>query len=257
MDAIGKRIQEIRRKFNLKEIKKETPEENRKRTEEMERRFVAEYNAKKAKVFLKQRSLLNQKDALDAEYSDLDKNSSDKFKALTKRSLQVVRDFANKNMYTVILTGTQGSGKTMLTSCMLNKLNQATNLKCLFASTVKIYDLAMARYKNLSKEDLQDSQQALYHFMKSVKEADVLALDDLGSETALGAETREASQTMQEILFEIGEVIQDKGLIITTNNSLQDFSKMYNSKIISRLFTNNPEHIFNFKGIEDRRIGNR
>lgn len=257
MDAVAKRIQQIRKQFHLGELKPETLEENQKRQAELEQQLSQQYFQKKAKQFLKKRSLLNQSDALDANYSDLDKDSSATFKAIAKRSIDIVNDFANKNMYTVIFTGNQGTGKTMLTSCMLNKLNQQTNLKCLFASTIKIYDLAMSRFKDLSREDSEANQSKLYHFMESAKEADVIALDDLGSETALGNNMREASQTMQGILFELGEMIQDKGLIITTNNNLSDFKKMYNAKIISRLFTNNPEHVFKFENIEDRRMNKR
>lgn len=257
MDAVTKRIQQLRKQFNLGELKPESIEENRKRQAELERRLNDQYFAKKAKSFLKQRSLINQDDALDATYADLSKNSSEQFKQLAKRSLNVVNDFAQKNMYTVILTGSQGTGKTMLTSCMLNKLNEKTSLKCLFASTIKIYNVAMGRYRNLRSGDAEECESILYHFQKNVKEADVIALDDLGSETSMGTDIREASQTIQDILYEIGSSIQNKGLIITTNNNLNDFQKMYNSKIISRLFTNNPNHIFNFNGIEDRRIGKR
>lgn len=257
MDAVAKRIQQIRKQFHLGELKAETLEENKKRQAELEKRLNQQYQQKKTKEFLHKRSLLNQKDALDAVYSDLDTNSSEQFKTNAKRSIEVINDFANRNMYTVIFTGNQGTGKTMLTSCMLNKLNQQTNLKCLFASTIKIYDLAMSRYKDLSREDSEANQSKLYHFMESAKEADVIALDDLGSETSLGSSTREASQTIQGILFEIGEMVQDKGLIITTNNNLNDFKKMYNAKIISRLFTNNPKHIFKFDQIKDRRMNGR
>ena len=52
-------------------------------------------------------------------------------------------------------------------------------------------------------------------------------------------------------------MIQDKGLIITTNNTLSQFKQMYNPKVVSRLLTNNPEHVLNFNGIPDHRQKNR
>ena len=93
--------------------------------------------------------------------------------------------------------------------------------------------------------------------LEDIKAAEVVAIDDLGSETAMQSKTGEATQTMQDLLFRIGDMIQDKGLIITTNNTLSQFKRMYNPKVVSRLLTNNPEHVLNFNGIPDHRQKNR
>lgn len=258
MEAVADTLANIIRRFRLGEIKAETPEENAKRQEEYARKQSIEYYRNEDKRFLKKRSLFNQENALVNEYKDIDKNSPETFRELTKRSMSIVRDFANKNLYTVILTGKAGTGKTMLTSCMLNKLNQETYLRCLFVSVPAMYDLVMSKFSKDSDKNIEKKQERLYHLMNDIKEADVIALDDLGSETSLKSEVVEANQTFQDTLFKIGEIIQTKGLIISTNNSSSDFQEMYNPKITSRLLTKNPEHIFSFpESLEDKRIARR
>ena len=258
MKAVADTLANIIRRFRLGEIKAETPEENAKRQEEYARKQSIEYYRNEDKRFLKKRSLFNQENALVNEYKDIDKNSPETFRELTKRSMSIVRDFANKNLYTVILTGKAGTGKTMLTSCMLNKLNQETYLRCLFVSVPAMYDLVMSKFSKDSDKNIEKKQERLYHLMNDIKEADVIALDDLGSETSLKSEVVEANQTFQDTLFKIGEIIQTKGLIISTNNSSSDFQEMYNPKITSRLLTKNSEHIFSFpESLEDKRIARR
>ena len=258
MEAVADTLANIIRRFRLGEIKAETPEENAKRQEEYARKQSIEYYRNEDKRFLKKRSLFNQENALVNEYKDIDKNSPETFRELTKRSMSIVRDFANKNLYTVILTGKAGTGKTMLTSCMLNKLNQETYLRCLFVSVPAMYDLVMSKFSKDSDKNIEKKQERLYHLMNDIKEADVIALDDLGSETSLKSEVVEANQTFQDTLFKIGEIIQTKGLIISTNNSSSDFQEMYNPKITSRLLTKKPEHIFSFpESLEDKRIARR
>lgn len=258
MEAVADTLANIIRRFRLGEIKAETPEENAKRQEEYARKQSIEYYRNEDKRFLKKRSLFNQENALVNEYKDIDKNSPETFRELTKRSMSIVRDFANKNLYTVILTGKAGTGKTMLTSCMLNKLNQETYLRCLFVSVPAMYDLVMSKFSKDSDKNIEKKQERLYHLMNDIKEADVIALDDLGSETSLKSEVVEANQTFQDTLFKIGEIIQTKGLIISTNNSSSDFQEMYNPKITSRLLTKNSEHIFSFpESLEDKRIARR
>lgn len=256
-NKVAEQIARIIKRYRLEDIKVETPEENAARQkryeEEQSRKYYEEYD----KRFFKQRSLFNEKHALEHEYKDLDTNSPEQFKKLSKRSIDIINDFAKGNMYTVVLTGSAGAGKTMLTSCMLNKLNQQTRLKCLFASVPYVYELAISRYGDLSQQEKSKKQTRLDRFMKDAKEADVIALDDLGSETAMRSDVSEATQTMQDILFRLGDIVQDKGLIITTNNTMADFLKMYNPKVVSRLLTNKKEHVLNFNGIADHRQQNR
>lgn len=258
MEAAAIEIAKIIKRFRIGDIKAETPEENAKRQAEYARKQSLKYYQQEDKKFLKKRSLFNQENSLVGEYKNMDENSPQTFRELAKRSVGVVRDFANKNFYTVILTGKAGTGKTMLTSCMLNKLNQETYLRCLFVSVPAMYDLVMSKFSKDTDKNIRKKQERLHYLMNDIKEADVIALDDLGSETSLKTEVVEANQTFQDLLFKIGEIIQTKGLIISTNNSSSDFQEMYNSKIISRLLTKNPDHVFNFpETLEDKRIAKR
>ena len=256
-DNIANELAKIIKRFRLKDIKQETPEENAKRQKEYEKKQVQKFYKNFDKTFLRKRSLYDEKNVLERVYGGLDINSPEQFKKLSKRSLGVLNDFVNENVYTEVLTGGSGTGKTTLAVCMLNKLSDEYTKRCLFVSASAMYDLAVSKYSDLPVQEKQKKQTRLHHLLEDIKAAEVVAIDDLGSETAMQSKTGEATQTMQDLLFRIGDMIQDKGLIITTNNTLSQFKQMYNPKVVSRLLTNNPEHVLNFNGIPDHRQKNR
>ena len=254
---VANELAKIIKRFRLKDIKHETPEENIKRQKEYEKRQVQKFYKNFDKTFLRKRSLYDEKNVLERVYSGLDINSPEQFKKLSKRSLGALNDFVNGNVYTEVLTGSSGTGKTTLAVCMLNKLSDEYTKRCLFVSASAMYDLAVSKYSDLPVQEKQRKQTRLHHLLEDIKAAEVVVIDDLGSETAMQSKAGEATQTMQDLLFRIGDMIQDKGLIITTNNTLSQFKQMYNPKVVSRLLTNNPEHVLNFNGIPDHRQKNR
>lgn len=255
--SIVSELAKICREHGITEIPKITKEEAAERQKKYEKMVNQKYFFKQAKEYLHKRSLLLRKSSLDDVYSDLDVNTPDSVKKLSKRSLGVLNNFANGSKYTIVMSGPAGTGKTMLTSCMLNKLNEKTELRCLFISVVALHDLIQARFSDLPREEKNVKSERLWHVMDDIKNADVVALDDLGSESSLRDDLSEASQSMQEHLFKIGEILQDKALIVSTNNTSSELLQIYNQKICSRLLTKNPDHIFNFENVEDRRLKNR
>jgi DNA replication protein DnaC len=135
-------------------------------------------------------------------------------------------------------------------------MNDANNnadspISCLFISVPLLSDLALARVRG--KDDRKID--CMNHIEKSFRKADLLVLDDLGSESNMQTSyVKEANQTSQKILFELADSRKGKVTLITTNYASKDLQEMYNGKIISRLFTKNPEHVINFDELPDRRI---
>ena len=149
-----------------------------------------------------------------------------------------------------MLSGQAGAGKTMLAVCIMNYLrSKQPQAKCLFISVTELSELAFSQYR---KEEYD--QQARYNqAMKDIDECDLLVLDDLGTESSMTVDTSESSNTVQKMLFRIGDLMQGKRLVITTNNNGEELTEMYNPKIISRLLTSNQEHILKFENVEDYR----
>lgn len=176
-----------------------------------------------------------------------------------KRVKKLSEDYQNGERYNVIMQGKPGTGKTMLASALLNDLSNNSNppLACLFIDAVMLRECALAmneRYGSLSVKKQQDHYLQL---QEDVKQADVVVLDDLGSESSMNDKSiNEANETVQRALFQLTTALTNKALIVTTNYTLKQLCMMYNSKIISRIITQNKEHIIKFEGIPDYRVIN-
>ena len=241
---------DIARKIRLKDIPVMSPEEQQAWRDELERKEVAKYKAKRAKTFMQQRSIYNEQNVLAHEFKNIEP-TSDEFVKLAKQAKQIALDYCNGKQYNTVLRGKAGTGKTMLSVCMLNLVRKhAIEPKsCLFVSTAEIAELSFAKYQHDFRREDRFNQ-----FFKDLKETDLLVLDDLGTESSLQGETREASNTVQQTMFRIGDLMQGKPIIITTNNTGDDLIRIYNQKIVSRLLTSNPEHVLDFSKVPDYRM---
>ncbi|HLQ87169.1 MAG TPA: DnaA/Hda family protein [Enterococcus sp.] len=248
-NVVADRLADIIHKFHINGIPKVTPEEAQKHSEQVEQRLVNEYQTKRAKNFTRVRSIYNEKNVLNHVFKDV-KPVSDEFTVLAKKALVIAKKYANGERFNTVLSGQAGAGKTMLAVCIMNYLrSKQPQAKCLFISVTELSELAFSQYH---KEEYD--QQAKYNqAFKDIAECDLLVLDDLGTESSMTIDTSESSNTVQKMLFRIGDLMQGKRLVITTNNNGEELTEMYNPKIISRLLTSNQEHILKFENVEDYR----
>lgn len=247
--SVAEQLASLTRRFHISDIPKITPEEAQKHSEELEQRLVEQYQAKRAKSFTSLRSIYNEANVLDHSFKDV-KPVSDEFTALAKKARQIAEKYANSERFNVVLSGQAGAGKTMLAVCILNYVRRKRpEMKCLFMAATELAELAFSQYH---KEEY-DKQARFNQALKDIEECDLLVLDDLGTESSMTTDTAESNNTVQKMLFRIGDLMQDKRLIITTNNNGQELTEMYNPKIISRLLTSNPEHILKFEKVADYR----
>lgn len=84
-------------------------------------------------------------------------------------------------------------------------------------------------------------------------EADLLVLDDLGAETGAVTTDRTATDFTTRTLYAIINGRMNKPTIITTNLSSKDMAKMYDSKLISRMFRGAEGHVIKFEKTNDKR----
>lgn len=243
-------VAEIVKRFNIRKIPKLTPEQIKEHDRQLEEKLVNQYLRTKANTFLKKRSLFNEQGVLNHTFSQVEPVSDD-FIELAKRARKIAGEYANGQRYNTILAGQSGAGKTMLAVCILNWVhsNAKEPVNCLFISVSELSELAFSQYR---KEEV-NKQDRYNQIFKDVRDCDLLVLDGLGTESSMQYNSSEASNTIQKSLFRIGDLMQTKSLIITTNNNEKQLEEIYNQKIISRLFTSNTEHILNFSNVKDYR----
>lgn len=168
--------------------------------------------------------------------------------------------------FNVMLEGSPGTGKTSLAIAMIDYIRHhgyrwgyikhpdgAEKYKryvdVLFLATDEMLELV---YHSMDG-DAQERNQ-LQRVVKFAKAADVLILDDFGTEGGMKGTIRPVHKTMQELMYDINNArFGKKYTIITTNNTVEELRAMYNVKLISRLIPTNGEHTLNFNGLTDVR----
>lgn len=130
-----------------------------------------------------------------------------------------------------ILTGNPGTGKTHLAMGMLHAVNDHIQppVACLFISVNEMTRRVKDSFNN------RQSWYTEEHVTRMVSKADLLVLDDLGSESSMRSMSNESSDWTQQFLF--GLLNKRKGrTIITTNLNSHGLTKIYNPKLISRMY---------------------
>lgn len=89
-----------------------------------------------------------------------------------------------------------------------------------------------------------------------MRNADVLVIDDLGSESSMQRSASEASTYNQKILFNIAQSRNGKTTIITTNNAGSELRRIYNPKLVSKLMYTDPSNVISFDSSDYRLLKN-
>ena len=154
---------------------------------------------------------------------------------------------ADKNFNT-IFTGLPGSGKSHLAMSMLKFINTNADpmMSCLFISVNDLLRMVKDSICNTKSVYTEENM------IRLLTDADVLVLDDLGSESSFKRDTSESSEYNQRLLFAI--LNARSRTIITTNLSSQQLEEIYNPKIVSRIYRGVEGHVIKFtKATKDKR----
>lgn len=166
------------------------------------------------------------------------------------KALQIAREYYKGAKFNTVFTGKPGTGKSHLAMSILRVVNENSKpyRRCLFISL----DEVMRRIR-----DSFNNQQSTYteqNVVELLVEADILVLDDLGAETGSITSTKIASDFTTKILYAIINGRMEKPTIITTNLTSHDMSKMYDSKLISRMLRGTKGHAITFNSTSDKRL---
>lgn len=112
----------------------------------------------------------------------------------------------------IYLYGVHGTGKTLLTACIGNKLLEK-GVAVLFTSFLEIARVLKDKYSR---------NESVLVFMQNLEQVDLLILDDIGTEVIVKS-TKEKSW-LQEKIYEIinARYVQKKSIIFSSNESIQD-----------------------------------
>ena len=159
------------------------------------------------------------------EESDLSLFRKDK--ELAERAYETMRIFCAKFPHTknvnLLFIGNAGTGKTFLASCVANELErQGRNV--LFLSAFRFNDICLKYHTSFDN--------ARTDGLNAVIDAELLVIDDLGTESILKNVTKEYLYTVISERMNAG-----RHTIITTNLNESMLEARYGERIVSRLFT--------------------
>ena len=202
---------------------------------------------------IKKKRLYNS--SLISDFEDLSQTFDDfritdaKQKSEFDKAKNIAERILNGEIGNYTFAGNAGSGKTMLAISILNYINQNNDVKsCYFAS------FSMLVNENINGIHDPGQRRDALRAENCIKNCDVLVLDDLGSETAMKSDTREASDYTQSLLFRIADYRKSKVNIVTTNNSSKELQSIYNSKIYSRLIAKKANNAIRFDSKDMRNV---
>lgn len=169
---------------------------------------------------------------------------------LGRRAFKLTKQLQNEN-FNVAFLGDRGVGKTSLALAMLSSL-KAAGKSAVFVSTAELLGLITRRYDDPSLN------AKINRIKRSMVEADVLLLDDFGTEGSMTASgIKPVHKDMQDLMYQVANARVDfnnntvKGItIITTNNTESELEQMYDHKLINRLFPNKADHQLIFEDMK-------
>lgn len=156
----------------------------------------------------------------NTDVSDL--SPRDNIKKIINVSKEFINNFNDSAQKNLLFTGPTGIGKTYISSCIANEIIKKGYTVLYQTAPLLLDSIFNYKYNNTSKE--------LYDSLFNVN---LLIIDDLGTENLTAAKFAEIFTILNARL-----ITPNTKTIISTNLSLDDLSKMYDTRIVSRLIGN-------------------
>lgn len=156
----------------------------------------------------------------------------------------------------VAMFGNPGVGKTALSLAIADYLEDHGQ-RAMFVSSSALTSLYDDRFENYQH------QQKIFDTLNFMEKADVLILDDFGTEGGQRdqfGKLKPIRRDFQKDLLEVCDARYGgnnqvlKSTIVTTNNNTKDLKQLYMPKIISRLIPGNLEQQLMFTDMQDVRM---
>ncbi len=191
------------------------------------------YNKKVTEQLLKQSNLGNVLQAENFDTFNLDYYSSQKYKDMgysprenAEHALREAGKFVDafeggERIKGMLIYGETGRGKTFLSNCIAKRLIDRGH-SVLYLSANQLFNDVIGAYLIEKREELK----YIYDF---VKEAELLIIDDLGTEMT--------NNLVNSQLFEVINIRarEEKPTLISTNRSIEQLKDRYQERILSRI----------------------
>lgn len=163
---------------------------------------------------------------------------------------RMLRDYLKFETGNVILSGPPGIGKSHLSIGLAKALNEKSK-ECenpksvIFISTSALFNKIEESFNG--RGDFTEN-----YAVDLLSKVDFLFLDDLGKESSMSANLKEANDWRQRVLFKILDNRQTT--FFNTNLSSNDIKAIYNQALADRIFKGASKHIYKFpESMESRR----
>ena len=146
--------------------------------------------------------------------------------SIRQKCIDFVENFDNQDTHNLLFTGNTGLGKTFMSNCIANELiKKGKNVLYQTAPVLldSVIDTKMSKCKTPSQDD----------FYKNVLEADLLIIDDLGTECLNSMKLSELFTILNTRLLNLNNKVTKT--IISTNLNINNIFKNYEERIGSRI----------------------
>lgn len=165
-------------------------------------------------------------DSINSEKYRLNISPRNNIINIKSKCIEFVNNFDNTDTKNLLFTGNTGLGKTFMSNCIANELiKKGKNVLYQTAPVLleTVIDNKMNKYKN-SKQD---------NFYKNVLEADLLIIDDLGTECLNSMKLSELFTILNTRLLNLNNKVTKT--IISTNLGINNIFRNYEERIGSRI----------------------
>lgn len=219
-------------------------------TKQSEKEFLEEETRKaheSNKRWLKTHSITVDKKVLKATFENF-QEVDEETRVNKEKALNIARAYYKGNKHNSMFAGKFGTGKTHLAVAILNQLNEASDVKCMFVSLDELMAKIKAGFNQRDPELTEE--QAVY----LLSQPDYLVLDDLGAETGAINRDNMAGDFTVRVLNGILNGRMSKPTIFTTNFSSKKMRKVYDGRIMSRIMRGvNEDRVVRFEKTTDKR----
>lgn len=217
--------------------------------EEKTKHAIKAFHDRKTKGRLYKDSVLTDRDVLECSFDNFNTSDSEESRRLLKQAMFMANQYLIKDFKgNTVLSGKQGTGKTHLAYSMLRYVNEHAEPQqsCLFIDFNELVTKIKNNFNNKSSIWQEGTM------LDQIGNADLVVIDDLGSEASFKANTSESSEWNQRFLYNI--LNRRNRTIITTNLSGAEIEEVYNPKIASRINKGIGNHAIKFSAeLTDKR----